>query len=675
MSETPAIDYTSRDFAGFRESLLAYARERMPDWRGATTGDPNDFGVLMAELLAYEGDVLSYYTDRVANEAFLQTAVQRQSVLNHAALLDYTPQSATAATVPVAITVTTTTAAVTIPAGFKFGTTPPDEGGGGFGDSGPGTGAGPSLGSDDVPLVFETTVPITFSASETTDANGDVVPQRQTIIVTAVEGETIEDEVVATLCAGPNESYTLAEAPVIADSVVVRVVEGPNDPGTVWFRVGNLLDAGPNDNAYTLTLDASDAASITMGDGVNGRIAPRGSVLHARYRVGGGAAGNVDDGAITEVIDPDDVVFDQPGSEPGGGGGVGTPGDADGDGIPDASDPDFVDPGDLPENFGPTEVTVINLEPARGGTDSESLESIRANAPRARRTNGRSVSLEDYETLARTVPGVQIAKAKAVAKVYTNVTLYIAPPGGTQPDQRMLNAVVDYLLPRQLAGVTVVAATPTYVLVDVTLHVIVDSRFNQATVKTAVSNALRDVLEFERVGFGERVALSSIYAAAIGVQGVINVVISRLARAGGPAGAADIELAENELPIVGTTNLTAEGGVVNSGDPAGSGVSPTASGAPSIQLIRCDPTSTHIELTWSAGANTTYWEVEVQLRDAAGAAASTTITGPFSFPEAVFDLPRIGAGRATTLFFRTRAYNGNTGPVVSASTTTPYTCE
>lgn len=638
----PAIDYTSRDFAGFRESLLTFAAERAPEWRSAATGDPNDLGVVLAEMFAYEGDVLSYYTDRVANEAFLQTATQRQSVLNHAAVLDYTPQSATGSVVPVTMSVTTSNLNVTIPAGFKLSTAPQESSA-----SEPGSGSAPNLSRDNAPVVFETTVPITFAASTARDANGGVLPARTSITVIAQQGETVLDEVIATLCADPNASYTLAQAPVISGSVVIRVVERPGDAGQVWFRVGNLLDAGPLDNAYQLTIDAEDAVTITMGDGVNGRIAPRGSVLHARYRVGGGSEGNVPDGTLTEVVDPEDIRYTSP---------TGTPlGESD--------------------QLAPTELVAVNLQPARGGTDSESLESIRANAPRARRTNGRAVSLRDYEVLAVTVPGVQIAKAKAVARVYTNVTLYLAPPGGDQPSQQTLNAVIDYLLPRKMAGVTVVAATPTYVPIDISLNVIVDSRFSQETVRQAVNSALQGVLAFDNVGFGERVALSTVYATAIRVQGVINVSISRMARTSGAVGAADVSLADNELPIIGTFALTAEGGVVNSAGAAGAAATPTASTQPQLRLLRCDPNSTHVELTWSPGANTTYWDVEVEYRTTAGVVSRKTVLGPFSFGEASFDLPRIGGGVAQVLAFRTLAFNGNTGPVASAFATTPYVCE
>src|SRR3954462_11625070 len=100
MSLTP-IDYTSRDFDSVRQSLLDYASRTFPEWTQASEGD---FGILLVELFAYCADILSYYGDRVANEAFLSTATQRRSVLNIAELLAYTPSGALASTGTVTFT-------------------------------------------------------------------------------------------------------------------------------------------------------------------------------------------------------------------------------------------------------------------------------------------------------------------------------------------------------------------------------------------------------------------------------------------------------------------------------------------------------------------------------------------------------------------------------------------
>lgn len=621
-----AIDYTSKDYAGFRESMLSFAQTILPDWKGAANGDPNDFGVVLIELMAYEGDILSYYADRIANESFLTTATQRSSVLAQAALLDYAPRSATAASTTVSITVTSPDASITIPAGFQVETQ--------------------SDGTDDT-LIFETTADITFPAD----------PAPQILTVAATEGQTIADETVATSCGDLDEGYTLASTPVIVDSVQVRVIEDPLDVvGNIWFVVNNLLDAGAGDNAYSISLDENDAATIQFGDGVNGRIPPRGAVIHATYRVGGGEDGNVESGTITDVVDPTDIVY-EPAIDP-----------ITGDPIP-------VDPATVT----PPLITVTNGEAATGGTDPESLDSIRTNAPRALRARDRAVSESDFEVMALSVPTVQIAKAKAVSTVYTNQILYIAPPGGAQPDQATLNAVVAYFQTRKLANVTVVAAGPLYVSIDVELQIDVDSRYSQVGVKQAVRNALQSLLSFDNVNFGGRVSLSDIYTAARNVPGVRSVLVSDLSRDGIPQ-AADVLLRDNELPLQGRFTLIATGGVVNSGagDIIGDGsttVEPVAASAPVISLLRCDPNSTHVELYWTGGANTDYWDVVVVYVNSSSEVIATSTVGPFDLPNATLDLPLVGHGRATEIRFLAQAYNANAGPVSSPATTTTYTCE
>jgi hypothetical protein len=51
--------------------------------------NPSDFGIAVLELLAHEGDHLSYFQDAVANEAYLDTVRQRPSAKKHARLVDY----------------------------------------------------------------------------------------------------------------------------------------------------------------------------------------------------------------------------------------------------------------------------------------------------------------------------------------------------------------------------------------------------------------------------------------------------------------------------------------------------------------------------------------------------------------------------------------------------------
>jgi hypothetical protein len=80
------IDYLAKDYASFRQALLDFLPTRLPAW---TERSEADLGMTLLELFAATGDTLSYLQDRVANEAFLDSATQRRSVAGHLALLGY----------------------------------------------------------------------------------------------------------------------------------------------------------------------------------------------------------------------------------------------------------------------------------------------------------------------------------------------------------------------------------------------------------------------------------------------------------------------------------------------------------------------------------------------------------------------------------------------------------
>jgi predicted phage baseplate assembly protein len=80
------IDYLAKDYASFRQLILDRLSLLMPDWQERHVPD---LGIMLAELMAYTGDYLSYYQDAVATEAYLNTARQRISVRRHTRLVDY----------------------------------------------------------------------------------------------------------------------------------------------------------------------------------------------------------------------------------------------------------------------------------------------------------------------------------------------------------------------------------------------------------------------------------------------------------------------------------------------------------------------------------------------------------------------------------------------------------
>ena len=81
-----AVDYLARDFGSFRQALLAFAAQRYPGWQDRLEAD---VGMMLVEVMSALGDELAYYQDRIAREAYLETATQRRSLRQHARLVDY----------------------------------------------------------------------------------------------------------------------------------------------------------------------------------------------------------------------------------------------------------------------------------------------------------------------------------------------------------------------------------------------------------------------------------------------------------------------------------------------------------------------------------------------------------------------------------------------------------
>ena len=82
----PPINYLAKDYGSFKTILLDRLNQLLPSWQGSSEAD---IGVVLAELLAYCGDQLSYHQDAVTTEAYLLTARSRISLRRHALLVDY----------------------------------------------------------------------------------------------------------------------------------------------------------------------------------------------------------------------------------------------------------------------------------------------------------------------------------------------------------------------------------------------------------------------------------------------------------------------------------------------------------------------------------------------------------------------------------------------------------
>jgi hypothetical protein len=101
-----AIAYRVGTYSTFRETLHArLSGSAQPALNGLTTRDNNDFSIALLDAWAIVGDVLTFYQERIANEAYLRTASERLSVLELARLINYELRPGVAASTYLAFTI------------------------------------------------------------------------------------------------------------------------------------------------------------------------------------------------------------------------------------------------------------------------------------------------------------------------------------------------------------------------------------------------------------------------------------------------------------------------------------------------------------------------------------------------------------------------------------------
>ena len=90
MADKKDIKYLNRDFNSFKTSLIDYTKTYFP----TTYNDfsPASPGMMVMEMSAYVGDILSFYLDNQVQETYLQYARQSNNIFELAYMFNYTPK-------------------------------------------------------------------------------------------------------------------------------------------------------------------------------------------------------------------------------------------------------------------------------------------------------------------------------------------------------------------------------------------------------------------------------------------------------------------------------------------------------------------------------------------------------------------------------------------------------
>ena len=117
-----AIVYRAGTYATFRAAMLQRLA-RQSTLASLKTRDDDDYAITLIDMWATVGDVLTFYQERIANEAFLRTGRMRDSVLRLARLIDYRLRPGVAASTRLAFTLDRDTV-LEIPVGLRAQSVP-----------------------------------------------------------------------------------------------------------------------------------------------------------------------------------------------------------------------------------------------------------------------------------------------------------------------------------------------------------------------------------------------------------------------------------------------------------------------------------------------------------------------------------------------------------------------
>jgi hypothetical protein len=545
------VNYTSRNFADIRTDLVNMVRQYYPD----IFNDFNDasVGMMLLELNAAVGDMLSFNTDRMFQETQIDYAQERNSVLSMArtfglkipgkrpsvTILDFS------VTVPVLGDSFDTTYCPLIQAGAQ------------------GTGSG---------RVFETIYDIDFSSPfnvggipnriiiPNISSNGtvlnytltkreiaingftkyfqrvisaaDVVPFLEVILpdnnvisidsVIALDGTNYTT--IPTQAQFLNNALRWYELDALAeDKVFIEDLNSLSDNASVrygkWIKVDKRFITEYTDNGFLKLIfggGTQDISSLSdfdtnpqlinqIGDFINnlslGITQTANTTLFVKYRVGGGLDTNLGQGAINTL------------------------------GIVNAT----INGANAATNTSVrSSLTVTNPVPALGGKNEPSVEEIRNLVRYNFSAQNRAVTIKDYQSRISLMPGQFGAPFRCgVFEEQNKIQIYIL---GLDNNGKLTNTststlknnIASYLSEYRMLNDYIEVTDAKIVNISFQVDLFVDKQYSQSQIITQVITTINSYMDINKFEMGQNIYLSNLLEAINNVAGVLNVIDLRV---------------------------------------------------------------------------------------------------------------------------------------------------
>jgi hypothetical protein len=253
MASNTNIQITELDFSNIKNSFIQYLQGQ------DTFKDYNFQGSALStilDVLAYNTQYNAYYLNMVANEMFLDSALQRASVVSHAKLLNYTPKSAIAPSATINFTANgvAPNEAFTLPRFTNF--------------------LSEAIGG--VNYNFVTTESTTINNNNDTSVTFSDIELKQGIPTTY--------RYVLNTTSNPKALFEIPDATI--DTTTLNVFVQQNNANTnydVYQSASNYLELNSSSLVYFLQESLTGTYEIYFGDGVLGKKLDNDNVIVLSY--------------------------------------------------------------------------------------------------------------------------------------------------------------------------------------------------------------------------------------------------------------------------------------------------------------------------------------------------------------------------------------------------------
>jgi hypothetical protein len=251
-SANSGLQITNLDFNSIKDSFKTFLQQqdKLKDYNY----DASALSVLI-DLLAYNTQYNAYYLNMVANEMFLDSSLQRNSVISHAKLLNYMPTSAAAprATVRVVVNGVTGTSSLTMPKYTEF----------------------ISEAIDSVNYTFVTTDSYSTSVSANTAVFDDVF---------IAQGTSASYSFTVNTIANPKLTFDIPDSTIDTSTLSVEVQESSSNLTFQTFtQTSDYLALNASSKVYFLQEGLNGKYQIYFGDGILGYALKDENIVTVRY--------------------------------------------------------------------------------------------------------------------------------------------------------------------------------------------------------------------------------------------------------------------------------------------------------------------------------------------------------------------------------------------------------